>query len=907
MKEHKTIFSYQIGGSLASKSPSYIERKADQELDRALRQGEFCYVLNSRQMGKSSLRVRAMEKLQAEKTVCIFIDLTGMGTQDLTPEKWYAGIVRSLVSGSQLKFNWRKWWREKRDLFSPLQRLSLFIEEVLLVEITEKIVIFIDEIDRVLSQKFSLDDFFALMHSCYQKRQVNPHYHRLTFTLLGVAAPRDLISDKTQSPFDIGKAIILQGFKLEEALPLTSGLMNKVTYPEQILADILYWTGGQPFLTQKLCQLVVEKGNSEENNIVANIVDKYIVTDWDTQDEPEHLRTIRDRLCYRNSSATIRLLGLYREVLQQGKIRVNNNPEQIELRLSGLVVERHGNLEANNPIYTKVFNLAWVDNQLAQLRPYSKEIANWMTSNNCDPTYLLKGKDLQDALSWSLGKSLGDIDYQFLVASQNLAKQKTEDTLTAVKAASKLLARARKKARHRVYQQRLDISWLALIASGVTALILLLRSTGILQTWEWNALDLFFGWRLTDHQEPQIAVVTIDDQDIADINQWPIPDSVFAKAIKNLKAHQPSAIALDVYRDIPVPDLSNCDDSGNRELLQIFNSTPNLFAVEKVIGDPGISPPKDFKQEQVGFADQITDGDGRVRRALLSLGTDNDKVRLSLGAQLALHYLGERDIHPDPIDEDPIRYGLGKAIFKRFESNDGGYVRTDNGGTQILLNFWGTQANFKQYSLTEVLNGKIAPQDLQNRLIFIGTTAESIKDVFDTPYSNNQGWFRSPEKMPGVFIHANVASQIIDAALGKRPLLRTHNKLSESLWILLWGIIGVIIFWRWQSTLAISGYVCLTTIILIITCYLAFLSGWWLPLVPSILTLIMTVIMAITLRNQQRDRQKFQLTLAFLLAEHRERPIVSRIALEHLKQSENKDNSDLIEQEIKQLPFNKGV
>ena len=194
-------FSYQIGGSLANQSPSYVVRKSDRELEQALEAGEFCYVLNSRQMGKSSLRVRAMERLQAAGSVCVAIDLTGMGTQDLTPEKWYAGILRSLVSGCQLKFNWRNWWRDKRDLFTPVQRLALFIEEVLLVEVSAKIAIFIDEIDRVLSQKFSLDDFFALIHSCHQKRQVNSAYNRLTFTLLGVAAPRDLIRDKESVAF----------------------------------------------------------------------------------------------------------------------------------------------------------------------------------------------------------------------------------------------------------------------------------------------------------------------------------------------------------------------------------------------------------------------------------------------------------------------------------------------------------------------------------------------------------------------------------------------------------------------------------------------------------------------------------------------------------------------------------
>ena len=135
MSQNEAASYYQIGGSLASDSPSYVVRKADRELEVALDAGEFCYVLNSRQMGKSSLRVRAMSRLQARGIVCVFVDLTGMGTQNLSPEKWYAGIIYALVSSSQLKLDWRKWWRENRDLFTPVQLLTLFIEEVLLVEI----------------------------------------------------------------------------------------------------------------------------------------------------------------------------------------------------------------------------------------------------------------------------------------------------------------------------------------------------------------------------------------------------------------------------------------------------------------------------------------------------------------------------------------------------------------------------------------------------------------------------------------------------------------------------------------------------------------------------------------------------------------------------------------------------
>ena len=873
-------FSYQIGGSLGDDARSYVVRGTDRELAEALRLGEFCYVLNSRQMGKSSLRVRAMSQLQAAGSICLAIDLTGMGTQDLTPEKWYAGILRSLVSGCQLKFDWRNWWREKRDLLTPVQRLDLFIEEVLLIEVSSKIAIFIDEIDRVLSQDFSLDDFFALIHSCYQKRQVNSAYNRLTFTLLGVASPRDLIRDRNQSPFEIGRAIKLKGFKRSEAQPLLPGLKDTVD-PQQTLADILAWTNGQPFLTQKLCKLVAEAETKSAPNLVEDLVGQYIIADWEVRDEPEHLRTIRDRLLYRNSATTIRLLGLYRQILSLNKIPFNNSPEQIELRLSGLVVEKQGFLEVSNRIYARIFDLVWIDEQLAQLRPYSTAITQWLESDR-HRAYLLQGEPLQDALTWSLNKSLADVDYQFLVASQNIAKQKVETTLNAVETASLLLADTRRKARRLATKKKLAKRKLNAISLGMTGLVLWLRYTGTLQGGEWNLLDRFFRWQINEAKEPRITVVTIGEADLKNIGQWPIGDRALSTAIRNLQAKEPKAIGIDLYRDAAT--------GKNSELLNLLENNSNLYIVEKVVGDrvlaPAISP------QQVGFSDRVIDSDGKVRRTLLSMVGNDGQLRLSLGTKLALHYLQTKKIELQPIDNN--RYRLGQAFFWRFQGNDGGYVGADEGGYQILLNFWGTEANFSRYSLTQVINNEIDTDKIRDRLILIGMTAESLKDTFYTPYS--QGRFDTPAKMPGVFLHANDASQIIGAAIERRPLLRTYNQLSESLIILLWAVVGAYIVWRLHSLQSIAVVTVFTCLVAIAISYLAFLFGWWLPLIPSLIALTATAAAVITVNNRQRDRFKFQYILSQLSQETE--PTVRKIALGYYKQSENSDRQKEIASNI---------
>ncbi|MEO0971043.1 MAG: GUN4 domain-containing protein, partial [Cyanobacteria bacterium J06639_18] len=326
------------------------------------------------------------------------------------------------------------------------------------------------------------------MRACYNRRVDNPEYNRLTFCLLGVASPSNLIEDKQRTPFNIGQAISLKGFQLNEVEPLIGGLQGKFSEPRVMMEEILDWTGGQPFLTQKLCQFMLDELEQENLRTVEEVVKSRIIESWESQDEPEHLRTIRTRIL-RDEKRAAYLLELYQQIwssenqdeivdppnpsyeaglesshvmdppnppyeggLESSQITADNTIEQSELLLSGLVARREGKLRVYNRIYQDIFNQNWVENELKNLRPYSESFKFWVASGGKDESRLLRGKALAGAEKWARDKNLSYQDKQFLAASrekeiqEKIAVQEKE----AIEKRNQVLSEANKKANRRI-------------------------------------------------------------------------------------------------------------------------------------------------------------------------------------------------------------------------------------------------------------------------------------------------------------------------------------------------------------------------------------------------------------------------------------------------------------------------
>src|ERR1700752_1771876 len=348
---------YVVGGTMRPDARSYVRRDADEELYKGLMENEFCHVLTARQMGKSSLMLRTAARLRDSGIGVAALDLTGIGT-NLSPEQWYSGLIVQLGDRLNLEDQLLEFWRANLSL-GPMQRWISAIRKVVLPLHTGRLAIFIDEIDAVASLGFSTDEFFAGIRECYNLRNENADMNRLTFCLLGVANPSDLIRDTRTTPFNVGKRIELNDFTEREALPLAEGLGRTAAENLTLLKRVFYWTNGHPYLTQRLCKAVSDNERHGSTREIDESI-KQMFFSKRAQEYDDNLIFVRERLL-RSGEDVAALLNLYSRIRRSRKVADDDSQPLVSImRLSGITRAEDGRLRVRNRIYERVFNGDWI-------------------------------------------------------------------------------------------------------------------------------------------------------------------------------------------------------------------------------------------------------------------------------------------------------------------------------------------------------------------------------------------------------------------------------------------------------------------------------------------------------------------------------------------------------------------
>jgi CHASE2 domain-containing sensor protein len=371
-------------------------------------------------------------------------------------------------------------------------------------------------------------------------------------------------------------------------------------------------------------------------------------------------------------------------------------------------------------------------------------------------------------------------------------------------------------------------AWRGGIVPGtiVLGIVFLARFTGNLQFLEWTTLDYFLRLRPHEKIDERVVVVGINEDDLRSIGSYPIPDREIAALIQKLQVHQPRVIGIDIFRDLPV-------EPGHSELVKTFKSFNNIIGLEKVL-PVQVAPPPDLPHKQVGFSDAIPDADGNLRRALI--GTNTTKgYNFYLALRLAKTYLSAENITLENGIRDRQAMRFGTVELPRFGSNFGGYVGEDAGGVQILQNFRSGREPFRTLSLNQIKTGNFSPNWIRDRIVIIGIVSPGVDIAKSEAIASINP---VPGQVYGVEIQAHTVSQIISAVLDKRPLLKSWWDGWEYLWLFAWGCLGISLGRLSQSPFKNILSVCLSSLILMSSSYILLIFGWWIPVAPAMLVLV---------------------------------------------------------------------
>lgn len=380
----------------------------------------------------------------------------------------------------------------------------------------------------------------------------------------------------------------------------------------------------------------------------------------------------------------------------------------------------------------------------------------------------------------------------------------------------------------------------------VSSLVIGMKHQGWLQPLELRIYDRMVRYQPDSGLDSRLLLVEITEADIQGLKRSTPSDQTVAQLLANLERHQPQVVGLDLYRDVP-------QEPGSKQLAPYLQS-PRLIAITKLgsTGNDSIPAPANVPASRIGFNDFVVDSDGVIRRNLLFATTPTDTY-FSFSLRLALQYLNAIGITPQASAAQADNMQLGNAVFVPLLANSGSYQSVDDSGYQILLSYRSRRAPARSLTLTQVLNNQFDPSWVRGKIVLIGTTAASGKDLFYTPYSAGE---QTSHQMPGVVLHAQMVSQILGAALDEQPLFWFWTERQEWLWIWGWTLVSGGIAWWLRHPLVLGVSSVGILVVLGGAGFLLLTHHGWVPVMAPAIATIMAIGTVVAYRAQQAHRQQ---------------------------------------------------
>ncbi len=386
--------------------------------------------------------------------------------------------------------------------------------------------------------------------------------------------------------------------------------------------------------------------------------------------------------------------------------------------------------------------------------------------------------------------------------------------------------------------RKVGLRFVGLASLLITSLVMWTRSQGNFQTWELQAYDQLMRQQPSEPVDPRLLMVGADEEDIRRYG-FPIPDAVLAKLLQKLQQAKPAAIGLDIVRDQPV-------GVGHNQLIAQFKSNQSFIpicSVDTTLGD-SIAPPPGISADQIGFIDLYRDDqpthnqDYTVRRYLLSRSSNPVSVpsrcptSYSFALQLLDRYFTSKKIS---ITIQANQWKFGSVLVQRLDPYSGGYQNLDNRANQSLIRYRNTpdpQHIARQVTFRDVLDNSndFNSKLVTGRIVLMGVIAPSIPDRHSSPYGD----------LRGLHIHAHMISQMLSTVEDQRRLMSWLPLWGDAVWILVWSFAGGVLFWRFSVFSKQSLSLGSAVLVLYGCCWFAFLQGFWIPLVPAAIALLLT-------------------------------------------------------------------